>query len=210
MASAAIPYIFPAVYVEDQFYADGAVRQSRPLSSVLNMDASRLLVIGVRDEQGNLFTGEETNYPSLGKIAGYVLDTLFMDGMFHDLETVMNVNDLINELKKQAKGKDANFEDKRLVSTHIIVPSEDIRDLVIKHRQRLPRNVRLLLSGKDDDEKSGGQLMSYLLFDSAFTQELMDLGYRDAMQQKDKLYDFFCADEIPELIAPSHIKHWFI
>ena len=36
----------------------------------------------------------------------------------------------------------------------------------------------------------GGELMSYLMFQSSFTRELIELGYSDAMAQSSKLIDF--------------------
>jgi len=207
MASAAIPFVFPAVKLEDQYYADGAVRQARPLSSVLNLDADRILVVGVRDERPNSIGSDALEYPNLGKISGYMLDTLFMDGLYHDLETVLNVNHFL----KKIEASTAKNEDKKVVATHIIVPSQDIREIAAKHANNLPRNVQILLSNNDQqgEKKSGTQLMSYLLFDKSFTSELIALGYKDGMDSKETLLDFFTAEQVDTLHAPEHIKRWF-
>ena len=47
MASTAIPFIFPAVRVGDDYYMDGSVRQIAPLSPALHLGARRILVIAV-------------------------------------------------------------------------------------------------------------------------------------------------------------------
>ena len=47
MASAAIPLIFPPVRVNREYFGDGAVRQSAPISPALHLGASRVLVVGV-------------------------------------------------------------------------------------------------------------------------------------------------------------------
>ena len=199
MASAAIPYVFPAVKLGSQYFADGAVRQAKPLSAALHLGADRLLVIGVRDERIVQLEKEELNYPSLGKIAGYILDTLFMDGLFTDLEHLIHVNSLL-----------ANFEQEKIpekpISTHVIVPSMDIREIALRHQHHLPRSVRIFMAGTGGSKKAtGSQLVSYLLFDKHFTHDLIALGYEDAMQQQDVLHDFFYADEIPALVAPDRI-----
>jgi hypothetical protein len=48
--------------------------------------------------------------------------------------------------------------------------------------------------------------LSFLLFEQAYTRELIDLGYRDAMKVKDELLDFVNGAEVPRLFAPSWIK----
>ncbi|MDD5472399.1 MAG: patatin-like phospholipase family protein, partial [Sideroxydans sp.] len=47
MASSAIPFIFPAVHVNREFFGDGSVRQIAPISSALHLGAERVLVVGV-------------------------------------------------------------------------------------------------------------------------------------------------------------------
>ena len=47
MASTAIPFIFPAARLGDDYYMDGSVRQIAPLSPALHLGARRLLVIAV-------------------------------------------------------------------------------------------------------------------------------------------------------------------
>lgn len=199
MASAAIPYVFPAIQLGSQFFADGAVRQAKPLSAALHLGADRLLVIGVRDERPNRMTGESVNYPSLGKIAGYILDTLFMDGLFTDLEHLLHVNRLLENFNQE------EVPDKP-IACHVIVPSIDIREIAMRHQHHLPRSVRLFMAGTGGSgPESGSQLVSYLLFDKHYTHDLIALGYEDAMQQRDALLDFFIADEIPSLVAPERI-----
>jgi len=42
----------------------------------------------------------------------------------------------------------------------------------------------------------GSELMSYLMFQSSFTRDLIDLGYQDAMAQSNKLVDFMHGDMV--------------
>ena len=48
MASAAIPFIFPASSIDGNHYGDGAMRQLAPLSPAVHLGANRVLVIGTR------------------------------------------------------------------------------------------------------------------------------------------------------------------
>jgi hypothetical protein len=44
------------------------------------------------------------------------------------------------------------------------------------------------------------------LFERAYTRELIDLGYKDAMNVKDQLLDFVTGAEVPRLFAPDWIQ----
>ena len=94
MASVAVPMIFPPVRIGQEYFGDGAMRQATPLSPALRLGAHRLLVIGVRNEAPEPLPGpdEPVPYPSFGRIAGYMLDALFMDGLSSDLESLIRIN----------------------------------------------------------------------------------------------------------------------
>lgn len=47
LASSAIPLLFAPVKIDQEFFGDGAVRQSAPISPALHLGASRVLVVGV-------------------------------------------------------------------------------------------------------------------------------------------------------------------
>ena len=81
MASIAVPMIFPPVRIADEYFGDGAMRQATPLSPAVHLGADRILVIGVRNEIADVLEDPEApaSYPSIAEIAGYTLDTLFMD-----------------------------------------------------------------------------------------------------------------------------------
>lgn len=80
--------------IGQEYFGDGAMRQSTPLSPALRLGARRLLVIGVRNETPEPQPGpdEFVPYPNFAKIAGYILDSLFMDGLSSDLENLIRLN----------------------------------------------------------------------------------------------------------------------
>ena len=88
----------------------------------------------------------------------------------------------------------------------LIVPSEDLRVIAHKHREELPFAIRALLRGVGGSNPSENRLLSFLLFEQAYTRELIALGYRDAMKVKDELLDFVNGASVPRLFAPSWIK----
>ena len=57
----------------------------------------------------------------------------------------------------------------------------------------MPRTLRFVLDGLGTPDAQSADLTSFLLFDKAFTSELIQLGYRDAAQRIDEIEQFLCA-----------------
>ncbi|MGH8362697.1 MAG: patatin-like phospholipase family protein [Gammaproteobacteria bacterium] len=188
MASLALPLIFPAVRLGREYYGDGSLRQMAPLSPAVHLGADRILVIGVRNEQANKLPeeGEEVPYPSLGQVAGYLMDVMFSDTLYADLERLQRINNTMKELAASS----VNAPPLKVIDTLVIVPSQDMREIAQRHVQEFPRSVRMLLRMVGGSRESGSQFASYLLFESGFCRELLELGRRDALAQADKLLAF--------------------
>jgi len=183
-----LPVIFPATRIGREYFGDGSLRQSAPLSPVVHLGAERVLVIALRNEQPNRLPLEEERvpYPSLGQIAGYLLDTLFMDSIYGDLERLQRINNTVSRIQS----KEGEAAPLKVIETLVITPSEDIRDIAQRHKNEFPRSVRILLRGVGGLHRSGSQLLSYLLFEGKYCRDLIDLGVRDAQAQGDKLLAF--------------------
>lgn len=206
MASIAVPFIFPPVAIGDGWFGDGAMRQATPLSPAIHLGADRILVIGVRDETADpeLALEEPQRRPTFAQIAGYMLDTLFMDGLYSDLERMARINQLIDSVPSaETTGAGRRL---RAIDTMLIVPSRDLRELAFEHRRAMPAPLRILLRGIRGRGRPENRLLSFLLFESSYTQALIDLGYRDAMQVKDQLVDFVLGRDVPRLFAPDWVK----
>ena len=204
MASIAVPYVFPPTRIGDEYYGDGAMRQATPLSPALHLGADRILVIGVRDETGDRESEATDSPPSFAQIAGYMLDTLFMDGLYTDLERITRINELLDILPEQTLW--IGDREMRAIDTMLIVPSKDLRLLAERHRSQLPFAIRALLRGVGDGSHGENRLLSFLLFEQAYTRELIRLGYDDAMRVKDELRDFVSGSNVPRLFAPGWIQ----
>jgi NTE family protein len=206
MASAAVPFIFPAVRIGTEYFGDGSMRHRAPLSAPIHLGADRLLVISVRDEHPDPVPlhGAESDPPSLAHLAGYMLDSLFMDGLYSDLERVTRINLLIEQLGRAAlKEPIASL---RKIDSLVVLPSQDIREIAGNHASELPLPLRLLLKGIGAKGRDGRQLVSYLLFESGFTRELIELGYRDGLERRDELKAFLFDDPMDSLEAPSYAR----
>jgi len=206
MASIAVPMIFSPVSVKGEYFGDGAMRQATPLSPAVHLGADRILVIGVRDETADKSPNstEPQVSPSFGQIAGYMLDTLFMDGLYSDLERMTRINQLIDSVNPEHRSGAAKRL--RAIDTMLVVPSQDLREIAHKHRKQLPFAIRALLRSVSGRGPGENRLLSFLLFEQSFTRELMELGYRDAMNVKDELLDFVTGADVPRLFAPNWVR----
>ncbi len=207
MASAAVPIIFPPVRLGGEYYGDGSMRHRAPLSPAVHLGADRMLVVSVRDEHPDPEPPEqgEAPYPTLAHLGGYMLDALFLDGLSTDLERLTRVNRILEQTGHHPlSGPLASL---RPLHVHVVLPSEDIRAIAARHAHELPRTLRTLLRGLGAMNRDGMQLVSYMLFESGFTRELIDLGYRDAMNVRDRLQAFLLDEPIPALDAPEHLRH---
>jgi len=194
MASAAIPLVFPAVRVDDDFYMDGSVRQITPLAPALHLGATRVVVIAVGQFAGQSVTPAARRYPSLGQIAGHALSSVFLDNLAADLERLHMINRLADVAHA---GRGANGKvDARHVDVLALTPSCDLGALALRHAHRLPRGVRYLLRGFGSTQGTGANLLSYLLFDSEYCGALMRLGFDDAMSRRDEIVAFLGDDAV--------------
>jgi NTE family protein len=184
MASTAIPLVFPAVWLNNEYHGDGSMRQTAPLSPAIHLGANRLLIIGVRNPYLDAVPpeGEEVPYPSIGQITGYMLDTLFMDSLDADIERMNRINHTLTHTRQNC----VEFQDTvlRPIDFLVITPTEDIRDIAERHARQFPRSVRLLLRGLGALKPEGRPLISYLLFESDFCRDLIELGYRDGLNAR--------------------------
>ena len=189
MASSAIPFIFSAIRLGNDYYGDGSMRQIAPISPAVHMGADKVLVIGVtnrRDEEPDI--DEEPVYPTLAQIGGHILNSIFIDSLETDIERVRRINKTIDLIPThQLVEHDVKL---RCVDVLVISPSEDLQAISIKHYMGLPRTIRFFMRGIGAMNGKGSSLMSYLMFEKYYCRELINLGYKDAMERKDELIEF--------------------
>ncbi|MBM23357.1 MAG: Patatin [Gammaproteobacteria bacterium] len=189
MASVALPLIFPAVRIKDEYFGDGAMRQATPLSPAIRLGAEKLMIISAKETDDRFqFNNPREQYPSFAKITGYMLEALFLDGLYSDIERLNRINQIIkNSGDREIR---TNNKTMKYVDYLVISPSEDLNEIAQKHYHNMPLSIRLLLQGLGLLKDRKSELLSFLLFESAYTNELIDLGYRDGIGKKEEIADF--------------------
>lgn len=201
LASSAIPFIFPAVALPFgdgfEFFGDGAMRQIAPISPAIRLGAERVLVIGAGQlgHPGVLSGADPHAYPSLAQIASHALSSIFLDALASDIERVQRINRIAEALTPEQQ----QALDLRPVETLVIAPSERLDGIAAQYTGALPRPVRALLDMLGAHRGSGAGLASYLLFESAYTRVLIDLGYADSVARADAVLAF-----LTDSREPSH------
>lgn len=216
LASAAIPVLFPAVRIDETYYADGGIRLNTPLAPALRLGADRVLVIPLRRGAGSdpelaLETSRIASFPNPLFLYGKVLNALLLDHIETDLDRMRMLNAIFERgervfgadfLARMNGARDAGGEHHfRKVSDVVVRPSHDLGVLAgelvgaPRSRARVPTWVRLLqralgLAG----EPFEADLLSYVLFDRVYTAPLVQLGVEDARRREEELLRFFSDD----------------
>jgi NTE family protein len=200
MASAAIPLLFPPIKIGEEYFGDGAMRQVHPLSPAIHLGADRLLVLGVRARRAAGVTVDRLHAvtPTPGEIFGYMLDTLFTDQIYGDLEQLERINVLVHSAPQAARGE-------RPIETLMLAPSVDPREIAARHVREMPPGLRALLRVIGGRDVSGYQLASYLMFEAGYTRALIELGYRDAMEARSALTAFMSGEKLPQVMTAAGV-----
>jgi NTE family protein len=187
MASAAIPLLFPSVKIGKDYFGDGAIHQLSPLSPAIHLGATKILIIGVEQPKASSNKSSEESdsefYPNVAKITGHLLDTIFTDSLNADIERMERINNTLGQTS-------SDKTELKKVESLLINPSRGFNKLAAQHYKKMPSAIRLLLKFIGISKKSESELISYLMFDKAFTEELIKLGYEDGLKQKDEIMAF--------------------
>lgn len=192
MASSAIPTLFPSVKIGGHYFGDGAIRQLKPLSPALQLGAKKLFVVGVSDKpKPEELEGPAPHSPSIARIINHMFNSAFTDSMEADLETMHSINRLIDGISKKER-QELGIHDMDHIDALAIRPSQSIEAMAANYLTELPFILKLFMKGIGATARGGGAgTASFLLFEKKFCSQLLNLGYRDAMEKAKEIREFF-------------------
>jgi len=196
MASLALPIVFPAVKLRDEWCGDGSTRQFAPLSPAIHLGAERLLVIDIQHRAAYRAPagGRGAQYPSISRVAGYLMDTIFSDSLYADLERLQRINRTLAHIPEEV-AEDPGMPRLHRIETMLVAPSRRPARIAAGHVGELPTPIRWLLGSLGGEEEGGDLLLSYMLFEGAYCRELIELGLRDARARSSELRRFLGLEE---------------
>lgn len=190
LASAAIPFAFPAIKVNREYFGDGSMRQMAPVSPALHLGADRVFVVGtarLKKELPARVSGH--TYPSLAQIAGHAMSSIFLDTLVVDLELLARLNStlmLVDPQRLKESGLPLHH-----VDVCVACPTHSLDVLAPQYVRNLPWAIRFLLRSIGAMRKGGATLASYMLFDSQYCQALIRMGYDDTIANRADIATFF-------------------
>jgi NTE family protein len=194
MASSALPMLFPAVQVGDEWFGDGGVRMTAPLSPALRLGASRILTISTRFQR-NRAGGRALvdGYPPPAQVLGVLYNAVFLDHADTDAFQLERVNRLLARLPPDQRNG------MRMVDLLVLRPSRDLSRLARDFEPQLPRVLRYLTRGWGTREARSADVLSLILFQPDYLERLVELGEGDAEANADRIEAFLTARKAGQL-----------
>jgi NTE family protein len=217
-ASAAIPLLFPPVAIEHPaplagYYVDGGTRMNSPVAPALALGADRVVVIGFQPFRARVEPpARRHGAPRLADVTANIIDGLLVDQVVDDLHRLATINSFVVDAHgpgprgaadayRAARGR----KPYRRIPYALVAPERRgdlaaLADDVFERRYAGPRGwlrpdypfmSRLLGGGRSP---SRGELLSFLLFDEAHIEGLVELGRRDAQRWLDRHPGLWCSD----------------
>ncbi|MBN8537842.1 MAG: patatin-like phospholipase family protein [Deltaproteobacteria bacterium] len=187
LCSSAIPLLFPPRPVGRRYFGDGCVRNSHPCGPSIYLGAEKIVVIGVKSKSYSSYNQELHSLktpPSVARVINVLLNAVLLDNVEHDVERMERMNQIVSQVSfdKPIPYKKMDYV--------FISPSKDIGVIASRHSKKVSRLIRYLIKGLGSLDEAN-ELLSYLLFESTFCSELIELGFQDAFDNKDSLIKLF-------------------
>jgi NTE family protein len=186
MASAALPFFFPAVEVDGAWYGDGGIRLTAPLSPAVHLGARRIIAVSTRYARSREEADRPavSGYPPPAQVAGVLYNAIFLDQLDADALQLQQVNALAARLSEEER------DGLRHIDLLMLRPSLDLGRLANEYEPELPRAFRFLTRGLGTRETRSNDMLSLVMFQNDYVRRLIELGEEDAMRRLEDIRRF--------------------
>lgn len=203
MASSALPLLFPAIRVGKEWYGDGGIRLTAPLSPALHLGASRILTVSTRYARTRVESAVPliAGYPPPAQVVGTLYNSVFLDLIDQDIHRLQMVNRLLANVPEAAR------HGMRHVDILVLRPSQDLGKLARHFEPNLPRALRFLTRGWGTRRTASPDMLSLMMFQPDYVRALVELGERDVAADWKRIEAFLQGIRVPADV-PAAITAW--
>jgi NTE family protein len=196
LASAAIPFVFPAVKLGDRWHGDGGVRLAAPLSPAVHLGARRIIAMstGYQRTADEASTPVVTGYPPAAQILGQLFNAVFLDAIDEDVARMERMNELLRKTAPHER------DGLKPIDLLVLRPSVDLGKLSGEYERYLPRKLKLLVRALGAKETESPDFMSMLMFEPTFTRRIIEIGEADVETRLPEIRTFL-SEEPARLVA---------
>ncbi len=186
MASTSLPLIFPATQVGNEWFGDGGIRLTAPISPALHLGASRVITISTRylRTRAEADTPQLIGYPPPAQVLGVLYNAIFLDMIDQDVSRLQRLNRLLDKLPPEKR------EGLRVIDLLVLRPSMDLGRLSREYEFKLPSFFRFLTRGLGTRKTTSPDILSLIMFQEDYIRRLIELGESDAEKQKKRIAQF--------------------
>lgn len=195
LASAALPFVFPAVRIGSRWYGDGGIRLSAPLSPAVHLGARRILAMstGYQRTPDEASTPVVSGYPPAAQILGQLFNAVFLDAIDEDVMRMQRMNDILRQIPEEKR------DGLRPIDLFVLRPSQDIGKLAARYEEFLPTSMKMFTRSLGTEETESPDFTSMLMFEPNYLRMLIELGQRDVAARLPELRAFLGESAMAEL-----------
>jgi NTE family protein len=186
MGSAALPFFFPAVRIDDSWHGDGGIRLTAPLSPALHLGAHKILAISTRYDRSQAEANRPLirGYPPPAQVLSILYNAIFLDLIDQDVLRLEKMNFVLRKLPPEQRSG------MRVVNILVLRPSRDLGKLSREYEPLLPGFFRFVTRGLGTRETASPDILSLLMFQENYLGRLIELGEADADARSDEIEEF--------------------
>ena len=196
MASSALPFVFPAVRIGDEWHGDGGIRLAAPLSSAVHLGARRIIAMST----GYQPTADEASrpsiigYPPAAQLLNQLVNAVFLDAIDEDVVRMERMNEMLRKMEPHERNG------LKPIDLLVLRPSVDLGKVAGDYESYLPRKLKLLVRALGAKETESPDFISLLLFEPEYTRRIIEVGESDVEARLDEIRAFL-GEESRQIVA---------